>query len=512
MKKPVCKLFCLPLLLCSLLLFSCFDSSTKPDDDQDGTPPAREGMQMLNQLILDFDDDHEITEAEDIMLQSDFDAIEAKFQESLDLESSNPMAHLGLSILEIARLNFDTELWSLIEELDGRPEGPPKRLFNNQIGLLASSPNLIMKELNVAKSDNLSIHRFQNFVIDHVLPRISASISHLNYAVALADSNVILIDTGEEMMEVDRGEIYLYSAGLKMLAAAFNMMVAYDYDLKDEDNSYAWIEDFDELDVEYVQEDQVFNYTVNDGNLILRLYDDDYNQRHLEAVQQEFMAKLLKHNLDNNPAFGTLRSQSYLNSIHSSIIGAATDIRNCVNYIEDEDDNQSDDILKIEHISNMNEELADIDENDPNFMQNWNSICDVATWLENVLNEIQNMSENGVDFQVDLGELFSGSNNDIRDILPYHRWNPAENWVELDYYEYGWASNEHSFLYNNEWVYIDNINYVTFQYYRPECNPIEFTDSNLEPIDEDEYPYFPDYTMGGVFPDMTRDKLIALLD
>jgi hypothetical protein len=201
-----------------------------------------------------------------------------------------------------------------------------------------------------------------------------------------------------------------------------------------------------------------------------------------------------------------------LNSIHSSIIGAAGDIRNCVNYIEDEDDNQSDDILKIEHISNMNEELADIDENDPNFMQNWNSICDVATWLENVLNEIQNMSENGVDFQVDLGELFSGSNNDIRDILPYHRWNPAENWVELDYYEYGWASNEHSFLYNNEWVYIDNINYVTFQYYRPECNPIEFTDSNLEPIDEDEYPYFPDYTMGGVFPDMTRDKLIALLD
>jgi hypothetical protein len=40
----------------------------------------------------------------------------------------------------------------------------------------------------------------------------------------------------------------------------------------------------------------------------------------------------------------------------------------------------------------------------------------------------------------------------------------------------------------------------------------DFTDAQGNVIDEDEIPYFPDYTFGGILPDMTRAKFIQLFE
>ncbi|MDP2174086.1 MAG: hypothetical protein Q8J62_09965 [Candidatus Cloacimonadaceae bacterium] len=517
MKLRKTAILIMPLLILGMMIVSCAKKTTEPNDLSAANVYAREGMAMLNQVILDMEDseNQEFNSPEDVLLQATFNQIEAKFLRALELDADNPMGNLGMSILEIIRINYDAELWAMIEDGGNLKKGS-KRIINNQFQFLADAPLIALKQMNPDKSSAMSIMRLQNYIKTAIIPRLNNSIRYLGDAVALADSNMIMIDTGEELVEVDCGEIFAFRATVHAVNAAFNLMVAYNWDMVDTGNGYDWISQIANIDVPAVPGDEAYAYhvesTMQGNTLYIDYWDGDYSFNAENALGAEIQAKILKHNLDNNASFGVIANQTYLNGARNGIINAARDIRLCTGYILSETDTQNNDVIKIEHIISLNEDIADDDEG-PNFAQDWDSVDDIATWLETIVSGPYDMFENNTQFTINLGAFFNGSITDVRDVIPYFHWNnPSVSWVE-NYIsnEHNWnVGGSHYFNYQGVWTTITGVVYVVNRYHRLEVNPGYPTDPQGNAIDSNDVPYFPDYTFKGVLPGMNRAKFIQL--
>lgn len=528
MKPRIMTLFCLLTALMALFLFSCLDSSTKPE-----TPPvttdvaaanamAREGMNLLNQTIIDLGNtEPDINDSEDLMQQATFNNIKSKFDGALGLDANNPMANLGLAILAVVDINYDNELWSMLTDA-GFFENGDKRILNNQFQFLATVPYGMMKQVTEAKDNSMSLLRVQNFIKNSILPRIDTAISRLDKAVAMADSTVLMIEVDdEEMVEVDCGEIYAFRAASKAVQAGFNMMLTYDWDMKDADGDYSWMDDYMNVDVPHIDDNwEPYHYEVVGNTLYMDYYDDEYEWRSEEAQRMEIQMKVMKYNMDNNPTFAHLTADgvAHLGAAKSAILGAAADVKNGVNYILAETDTgagQDNDIIKIENIISLNDEIPPTDDGAPEFAQNWQNVNDIADWLTNeVLAGAYNLTLNDIDFQVNLSAFFNGAIPNIQAVLPYLHWNdPGLNWVE-DSIEYTdgfqiWG-NSYSFWYQGSYQTVNNINYVQKRYHSVDIDWGYDTDASGNPLAEDEFLHFPDYTFGGILPGMTRQKMIDL--
>jgi len=512
----------LPWMIGILLIVLFSFTACKSDDDNDNPTDtghanvlARQGMEQLNDVVLDLQEtEPDINDENDLMLESTFNDIKAKFDEALTYDTNNPMANLGLAILSIVSINYDDELWSLYNDMDALNHSN-KRILNNQFQFLAQAPLLTLTQMEKGKTNPVSMMRMQNYVKNNILPKLDTAVSRLSHAVEMADSTTIQIDTGEELMEVDCGEIYAFRASVYALQAAFNMMVAYDMDLVGMDNTYQWIEDFVNLDAPNVNTDEITGYHVEGSTLVLDRWVDWYDHNWEEAYRDEMMEKVVEYNMENNPTFSTLAEPARLAAAKNALLNAIADIVSGSDYILAETDAQNDDIIKIENIVSFNEDdLPPSDENGPNFVQNWDTINDMCDWFNNFLNGSIQMHENDVDFHVNVSAFFGGSLQELRDYIPYYHWNPLDqSWVtqELDY-SYNYYTTSYTFEFQGSPVTVNNIDNVEFRYYRLECNGGYFTTPTGQQLAEDEKPYLPDYTFSGILPDMTRAKYIALVD
>lgn len=516
MKKKLMFLMLGVLLVLMLGLTACMgdDDDDNPPDVGQANTLASEGITQLNNIILDLSENEpEIDDENDLMLEATFNDIKAKFTEALTYDANNPMANLGLGILEMVSINYDDELWSLFDDIDAMGNGS-KRILNNQFQFLAQAPLRVLTQLEPGKDNAVSIMRLQNFVKNSVIPRLEHSISRLSKAVALADSNVILIDTGEELVEVDCGEIYAFRASVYTVLAAFSMMTAYSMDMTDADHGYDWIDEINDIDAPENDYYQAFNYSLEDGILTVDFWGDYYEEDYKEAYSAELMGKILKSNMDNNHTFGILTEPARLSTARNALLNAAADVINGSNYILGETDSQNNDVIKIENILSFNEDDLPPDDGAPNFTQDWHTIEDICDWFSRFLNGSIQMHENDVNFTVNASAFFNGAIQDIIAYIPYYHWNNLDaDWVseELDY-NYVYPSNSYSFWYQNNLVEITDINWVQINYYNLDVNMGYPTRPNGEPLDDGEKEYLPDYTFNGIFPGMTRAKYLQLFD
>lgn len=497
-------------------------TACKGDDDNDNPADvghanalAREGITQLNDVILDLNENEpEIDDENDLMLEATFDGIKAKFTEALTYDANNPMANLGLGILEMVSINYDDELWSLFNDMEDMGNGG-KRILNNQFQFLAQAPLRVLTQLNPSKENSVSIMRLQNFIKNSVLPRLDNSITRLGKAVALADSNVIMIDTGEELMEVDCGEIYAFRASVYAVSAAFNMMVAYDMDMKDQNQTYQWIEDMSNIDAPDWDTSQAISYEVDNGTLFVDYWIEDYEDNYEQAYSMQLMGKILKGNMDQNPTFGILTEPARLTAARNALLNAAADVVSGSDYILGETDPQSNDVIKIENILSFNDEdLPPSDDGAPNFTQDWDTIEDICDWFSNFLNNSIQMHENDVDFTVNVSAFFNGAIQDLIAYIPYYHWNNINsNWIEDEIdYNYGYPTSSYGFWYQGNWINITDISGVQINYHKLDVNMGYECDANGNPLADGEKPHFPDYTFNGIFPGMTRAKFLQLLD
>ena len=485
-----------------LLLVGCDETTTETEVDEVlANEYAQQGFELLNQQILEIEELPENPQSgDDLFPEAVYNEIISLFELALEASSENAMAHLGMGILEIASVNYDDELWDLISDFD--EEFGNTRIFNNQFSMLMKIPRWNLLYLNNSlREDTISLARLQNYIDASILSKLNIALTHLNYAVNLSDDNPIIIDTGEELVELDNGEIYVFRASLYSVMAAMKMATLYDMDMFDENGTYDWIDNLNSEDDDGVT---YYNYNSVSQTLYLEYHFDE------DVVAESLSFHILQYNLENRPEFLEYRTGNTPTSIQEDLENLLIDLQNAVEYITNEGDDQEDDIIKLEYIVEFNEEIGEINPGGPNFTQGWETIDDIIDWAQLLLDGEYTFEEDDITITVNLSAYFDPGLGDMKTYLPYHQWLPEDEWIysELDW-EDEWynGGGSYGFWFEDGWVIIDDVEYVNERYYDYWVEPAELLDGpGGNVIDPDDvFPYFPDYTLNGLFPNMTRE-------
>jgi hypothetical protein len=340
----------------------------------------------------------------------------------------------------------------------------------------------------------------------------------------MADTTAIYMNTGEELVEIDKGEIYAFRASIRVLNAAFYFLSAYDWDMVDigsgDDGTYNWISDINSnFAPSGTIYDEPYRYVL-DGT-VLKLYTWEYwdDSEFSNPYRMELATQTLKYNLLSHASFGKL-NQSRMTKVKNNILGAANDLTAGATYIENETDDQTNDVIKLQFITDMNDHINPNDPDNPDFMQSWDDIYDVINWLKGLLNgaSFVTTTSDDVTITINFAAFLNGGVSDIRNVIPYMHWNTAASttgsWLALTSdYNYGWDTTYYAGDIGGEYhVFDGTITRVEFYRDWNNINPGYFTVSDGgAQIADDEIPYFPDYTFGGLFPGMNRTKFLQLV-
>jgi hypothetical protein len=75
---------------------------------------------------------------DDVFPEEDYDTIKSKSQDALAADGGNPMAHLGMAVLEAVSINYAQDLWDLYADLVYEPLSG--RILNNELTFLVHAP------------------------------------------------------------------------------------------------------------------------------------------------------------------------------------------------------------------------------------------------------------------------------------------------------------------------------------------------------------------------------------
>jgi hypothetical protein len=480
---------------------------------------------------------------------ADFSTIRNGFNEALGIESHNSIAHMGLSIMEVLEINYSSDVWEVIDSLaalggsGGVPPpqpGPPRGgLLGREYSLLVEVPFAMYVKQAMDFPSNLTIGNIQNIITNTIIPALNRSINHLQTCEQNADTVITLVVEDEGIMEtviIDLGEIYVFDAAIHALRAAFRMATAYDVDLFGPDGTYDWIEDMVSIDQGGPLPESCAYYERVPGvsHDTLYLYWSDRSRG--EAMVDSIMFSVLHYNLEDRTNFLRLREGgSVLEAAHQDMLNVISKLESSVYFIKYVREGETEhNVIKLSDLTGMESDLGD--PYGPNFAKNFSTIEDVLEWVEDFISGPMEFTEDigsppmSLTWTMDISSLLLSPVQDWNSLLPYHRWSiPAGPWIqyyeELRYmedwdpvwtywayvYDAGWCDYR-------EFIGITYIYQYGFGYGIDLEGVLELLDGpNGDPIDLmiEGFPYMPDYTLHGLFPEMTRQSwldLISMLD
>ncbi len=524
------KLTLLAALLAMVWMFGCSSDGSSPiagDPCENCDSIAVAWFVSLGDTLAtlqDDDGDYHI----DSFRAVDFSAIRDGFEEAIEGNASSGLAYLGLSLLELAEMNYDMDLWAAFDSLDtfldfdddpDSPSGPEDedyftplrgRIMGNHFRILAESPVHLASQLRGVPG-NLSVPFFQDLIVNSILPRVNAAIAHLADAEGVSDFDYTY-EFMDDIVNIDEGELYFYGASLYALRAGLQILTAYNMDLYDEDGSYDW--------VETAGETQIYWEVIENGEI---------TELHVDVLDPDAAIdalRVLRHQLTRSGSnFMTLRTtgdysgQSMLAAAHDDLLTVLEKLDIMVTTIESENPgDQEHDVIRLSDLTDLNSDIQDC-EDCPQFIQDWVTLHDVIDWAETFLNGAYTVNEvvdeQLVDLTVDMNAFFNSPVMDWKQKLPYHEWLEEEDYVEVDNV-WGWDDpwnplEPYELEHDGGTETFNGIDHIYWTRYSAdvEGNPVTFFDapSGGQPIDTDfVMPYFPDYTFGNVFPTMTRQR------
>lgn len=505
-------------ILIVLLTISCGKNGTTepgPGDTEQADSLSQAAFSLLNTAILEAMEAEEpdtIQSGDDLFPEAAYNAIKVIFQQALAIDEDNALANFGMGILEVASVNYDDEVWELINEFT--QDGGGKRLLKNQYSFLIKASEIQASYFIHALrgDDDLKFATLQNLIDNNVLPKLENALVYLEKAEQIADTTFIPINTGEEILELDAGEICLFESSIYAVCAGFREITLYDVDILDENDSYDWLENLqDDYEDWFIEDEQI------DDTLYINKY-----WGYTEAVNDSIIISMLKDNLENREEFLAYRDGNSGTAIQTDLVAMIAKLELARDKILAETDDQVNDIIKIEYLNELDNVIADHPEDAPNFMQDWNTFQDVLNWLNGLITGPVTFTEDfngdGEDeqFTIDLSAYFDPGLTDMKDYLPYHEWNDEMHIVLVLDWQDEWENPNGNYSYwdeNGEEHTFTNVFYIYWNEWECELDePISFLDGpdgNTINLDE-EMPYFPDYTFGGIFPGMTRDDWLSL--
>ncbi len=535
----------LAILILALGLWGC------GGDDDGGTPvdpvtPEEEAAanQLATEAMTDLMGDMEeaMPDGPDpgAIMEMDVETYLGAVDDALALDPNCANAHFLAAILEFIVMAQDEELanWALDASdqlgdlMGGMPLSPLPQASLLRGGILGRSFEIMHRaplamvpserEMRVLRDDKVAIpliRTLQGIIRNRTLPSTDRIVAHLNAVESHADWALLIIDEGDTT-ELDLGEVYVLDSVVRALRAGLQVATAYDVEPAP-DGDYSWLAAMN-------GGGGYTGYEVRPGTAAgdtLVLIDDE----ELDIDRQEIfitgVAGLLAPSSDfltlwTDPWSGATAMQAGYNEMNTLLSRLET----AYAFIQDEDDDQSDDIISQMLIAELDAAVAEIGAGLPEWIGTWETIPDVIAWIEDILSgpytiPIQLNETETYDLTVDLSALFLEPVADWKTKLPYHEFLDREAWATyIEDYVYGPYSGydpDATYMYtvDGEDMSFTNIGYMMYVGSEWESSaPLIFLDGpGGDEVEPDEFPYFPDYTFGGLFPNMNRSGWLTLM-
>ncbi|MBU1700985.1 MAG: hypothetical protein KJ970_20835 [Candidatus Eisenbacteria bacterium] len=519
---------CIPLIVLGLCI-GCSDDPTEPDGN--GVPHgdvttadsmATHWMQALADSLEIIPDNEDADSYRAVRYTEIRDGMDA----ALEVNSDSPIAHIGCALLDIIEVNYDPELWEVIDSLIAyddenksalastggiyfRPGSP---ILRNQFTLLATAPRELARRTLTGIPGNLTLARAQEILEELVMPAFDSAIQHLAAAEENAEP-VINLQLEDEIYEIDLGDILMFDAALHAARAGICIAISYELDLFDRAGGYGWIDEINDLDL-----CESFGYSEPYGAGSRRVVHV-WSERN-DAARDSLAISVLQYNLEERFGFLSLRDNR-MSVAYDNLLTLRDKLEEAVAAIRAETDNQNDDIIKIVDLTDLDDEIDDAG-NKPRFAESFTTIEDVLNWVETVLTGTYHIDEEAdygdIEIDVNLSMLFTNAPNNWKEYIPYYRFKDPQDWLDWHWYAYGWDVSPRTECFStcegpdSCLANVTRIEYLNGEY---DLDFIELLDGpNGDPIDLNEViiPYVPDYSFGGLFPGATRDTWLDIAE
>jgi len=544
------KILLLLLLALPLLLWGCSDDDdggnpTDPVTPEEAAAADSTATEALSDLMDEMEDamgeDFDPDDLDDLM-DMDLTPIQESANDAIELDPDCVTAHFVLALVEMFLMSQDGGLEDLLEELEGEFGGAdlplglatesmsPARLLSG--GLLGRSfeimhhaplamvPQEMQLALPAAKADGPLIRGMQTHVRNVMLPATDSIVGHLAVVESQPDWELLIIDDSAEpdTTELDLGEVYVLDAVVRALRSGLQLVTAYDVEIAP-DGDYDWL-------TEGMQYNGYTDYEVRTGTAAgdtLYLYDDEYEEILQEDALYTEFANLLAPGSDfltlwTDPWSGDDAMQAAYDEMNLLL----SRLESAYTFILAEGDDQGDDVITQMLILELDEAVAEIGGDLPEWLGTFETIPDIIAWIESIMSgpytiPVELDEETTFDLTVNISALFLTPVADWKTKLPYMEWLEMEDWAEPDggYWGgpyYHGATSPFVATVNGEEMSFNNIlyYYIVSEYWDSDA-PVAFLDGpDGDPIEEG-FPFFPDYTLGGLFPDMARADWLTLL-
>lgn len=385
----------------------------------------------------------------------------------------------------------------------------------------------------------------QNIAENDVLPILDNLVASCKRMESCGNRSLSLTIEGDTF-NLDKGEIYMLDASVRLLRAALCGFCLYDMNLYSRGTTtMSWIDTLRDLD----SRDFVM-YTLSSDTL--------YRNSKTNTAASTFMFNTIKYNMER-PGFLCGRT-NYFARVKTDLLAVPATIKAGIAYIRAETGDQSKHIIKIADIANADNDLADVpgrmmDEGISSTLANrFKTPETIADFVTELLSEPYTLNETidstPVNIKINLTAMLDKPVADLRTLLPKYQWLPANEWTNWN--RDVWVNGTIDTLFSQDHFYFSSgdsiaiagtlIDSIVADPWDPDWKrcylktpyshsldidssadiiPIILVDganARIEYEDIDSLidaktflPYFSDYTFGGLFPEMDRQKWLDLI-
>jgi transcription elongation factor Elf1 len=409
--------------------------------------------------------------------------------------------------------------------------------------LLAESPKIIAAQSEKPSFPSfLTVSFIQKTVEEDIIPRLNDVISACN---RLTQNEMSLVMTAfGETFELDKGDILLFEAGIRLVRAGLGLFTTYNMDIQTTDGS-SIINLLDDVDDE--DADKYIYRLQNDTLICLWVFNEEkYTSKITDVVQ---------HNL-KRPDFLKIRRANH-EWVYNDLKMVPQLIKASIQSMKAETDQQDDDLIPAGEIFNLDADMADISMEmveeglSPSLAAKFSSPEALMDFVIELLTKEYTFSEtiDGYDITmtVDLSKWFTNPVSDLKTLFPKYRLSQAHDrlisYSDKSYgnggVNYFWADPEDiidipesmiasKYLTSGQYYVTlkENFSVILWIDSAITCVPFYLIDDSGKDLpiwninyDMDYiqilrecFPYFNDYTFNGFFPRMTtRNSWIDFL-
>lgn len=421
--------------------------------------------------------------------------------------------------------------------------------------LMARTPEIMMRASETPAFPRwATVSYVQEIIENELAPKLANALTALERIETKSADKSMLLSVDGEQFEIDIADIYMIDASLHALRSSLKTFTAYNFDVTEPtagDNS--WVDKLMDLS-DNESSNSPYTYSLAGDTLV------QTNTYGTNTKLYNYMYDLMSYNLKGagSSKFCTISRQNHAQA-YEDLKAVPVKLRAALAALALETDGQENDLVKKVDISNIEADLVDASSDlkdngfTAEFADHFASPLSLINFTEEVLtkpytfNQTFTSGNEKVNFNitVDVSKFYTNPVQDLKSLLPLYQFRDKSKIFEesqsgytMQMYKTQYtfspyklngiapiiaiplskiASDTTSSFGNRTITLVNGYNYSKNVYVDYYFQPFDLIDNSGKIIDLDEIPnawipYFKDYTVNGIFPQMTsREKWISLI-